>query len=734
MFPKVKKPKQTAQERSESTRKFSREYQAAKVRAGQEIGDVPPVVNWARRERCIADPELFLRTYFGERPYFYTPFCADHRKVIAKFEDAIRNGGLFTLAMPRAHGKTTFCRAFAIRALACGFRRFAFIVGAAMPHARRSIDAIKSMMLGNTLYDPEKKTWVMPTTFAQDFPEIVYPAAALGRTVNRQKGQMCGGVPTDIHWSGDLMRLPRLQPSKTLRAEQLRCGGAILMGAGLLGSAITGLNIDGIRPDLLIPDDPQTRESAMKDAACAKREEIINAMVTGLAGSGVRIAAVMPVTVIREGDLADRFLSHALHPEWAIERTQLLHTMPTHKDLWIANRNIRTNYNPFAGPEDKRRASEAATMHYIDNQAAMDAGAEASWPERFNADEVSAIQNAMNLHGDNERAFFAEMQNQPMPVVLGNTVMMTAAAIAGKLSNVPRREVPHDATTLTAFIDVQKSMLFYVVMAFAPGFTGYVVDYGSFPDQRRDYFTLTDAPLPLDRMQGAPDGEEARIVWALGVLVSALMDREWPREKSGAPNKLDLCVIDSGYSSQLIYQFCRRSKYRILPSKGQAYHAGTRWATGEGKSNPGDKRGYHWHLPAAKEERGVKLLLYDAGPWKSFLHARLATPVGSPGCLSLFGDDPAQHRLFVDHILSEYCTRDTNMDTGKSVDLWRLKNGNPDNHWLDCVAGACVAGAVSGMVLDGVHKVAAGKRPARLSIAEVQAKREAERNAASRAR
>lgn len=733
MFPKVQK-KQTPEERADKIREANRVIQERLIRTGQEIGEIPPVADWARRERCLTDPELFLRTYFGSRPYFYTPFCADHRKVIAKFEDSLRNGGLFTLAMPRAHGKTTFCRAFAIRALACGLRRFVFIVGAAMPHARRSIESIKSMMVGDTLYDPDAKRWSNPTIFAQDFPEIVYPAAALGRTINRQKGQRCGGVPTDIHWSGDFMRLPKLQPSKTLRAEQLRCGGGILMGAGLLGSAITGLNIDGIRPDLVIPDDPQTRESAMKDVACQKREEIINAMVTGLAGAGIRIAAVMPVTVIREGDLADRFLSHALHPEWAIERTQLLHSMPTHRDLWLANKNIRKDYNPFAGPEDKRRAAEAATIHYIDNQAAMDAGAEASWAERLNADEVTAIQNAMNLHNDNERAFFAEMQNQPMPADVGNTKLLAAGDIAGKLSHVPRREVPHDATTMTAFIDVQKSMLFYSVCAFTPGFGCYVIDYGSFPDQRRDYFSLADAPLTLDRVQGAPGGEEGRLVWAIESLVSALMDREWTREKSGAANKIDLLAIDSGYASQLVYQFCRRSKYRILPSKGQSFHAGSKHATGEGKTNPGDKRGYHWALPAAREERGVKLLLYDTNPWKSFVHARLATPVGSPGCMSLFGDDPATHRLFADHLLAETCSRATSEATGRTVDEWHIKNNKPDNHWLDCVVGACVAAAERGIVLEGLHKAAPAKRPPRLSIAEVQAKREAEKNAGPRAR
>ena len=50
---------------------------------------------------------------------------------------------------------------------------------------------------------------------------------------------------------------------------------------------------------------------------------------------------------------------------------------------------------------------------------------------------------------------------------------------------------------MTMFIDVQASLLFFVVTAWEDNFTGYVVDYGSFPDQKRPYFTLRDARYTL---------------------------------------------------------------------------------------------------------------------------------------------------------------------------------------------------------------------------------------------
>ena len=53
--------------------------------------------------------------------------------------------------------------------------------------------------------------------------------------------------------------------------------------------------------------------------------------------------------------------------------------------------------------------------------------------------------------------------------------------------------MPVGCNHLTMFIDVQAALLFYVVAAWEDDFTGYVVDYGAYPDQKRPYFTLRDA-------------------------------------------------------------------------------------------------------------------------------------------------------------------------------------------------------------------------------------------------
>ena len=58
----------------------------------------------------------------------------------------------------------------------------------------------------------------------------------------------------------------------------------------------------------------------------------------------------------------------------------------------------------------------------------------------------------------------------------------------------------------------------------------------------------------------------------------------------------------------------------------------------------GDRVGLNWRIPASSGNRGIRHALFDANYWKSFIQARLAVPMGDPGCLSLFGRSPEAHR------------------------------------------------------------------------------------------
>src|SRR5690606_38117872 len=127
-------------------------------------------------------------------------------------------------------------------------------------------------------------------------------------------------------------------------------------------------------------------------------------------------------------------------------------------------------------------AGVEATEFYREHREAMDAGVSVAWPERHNHDELSDTQHAMNLKLQDEAAFFAEYQNEPLPTDVMGEEMLTADQIAAKVNGIDRSEVPIGCSHLTAFIDVQQRLLFYVVVAWGDDFSGYFIDYGSYPD------------------------------------------------------------------------------------------------------------------------------------------------------------------------------------------------------------------------------------------------------------
>ncbi len=51
-------------------------------------------------------------------------------------------------------------------------------------------------------------------------------------------------------------------------------------------------------------------------------------------------------------------------------------------------------------------------------------------------------------------------------------------------------------------------VLFYVVAAWEDDFTGYVIDYGCYPDQQRPYFTLREARQTLSSEATEPDSRD----------------------------------------------------------------------------------------------------------------------------------------------------------------------------------------------------------------------------------
>lgn len=666
--------------------------------AGRDIGELPAVSNELRKTKSASDFRYFCEQYFPLT--FHLPWSPDHLKVIAKIEQAVLRGGLFAMAMPRGSGKSTICECACIWAVLNGHREFVCLIGSDEGHAMDMLDAIKMELDGNDL-------------LLEDFPEVVYPIQCLDGIANRCNGQLCKGERTHIGWTAREIVLPTIAGSKA--------SGAIIKVAGITGR-IRGMKYkraDGktVRPTLVVLDDPQTDESARSLTQCATRESVLAGAVLGLGGPGQKISGIMPCTVIRPSDMADNILNRDRHPEWNGERTKMVYSFPTDEKLWQRYAEIRAESlrNGNSGDE--------ATEFYRQNRAAMDAGSVVAWPERFNHDELSAIQHAINLKLQDEAAFFAEYQNEPLPAETVDADELTVDQITSKFNRMKRGEVPIGCNHLAMFIDVQANLLFFVVAAWEDNFSGYVIDYGAFPDQKRPYFTLRDARLTLPAATKA-SGLEGAIYAGLESLTKDYLGREWRRD-DGAMLRIERCLIDAnwGSSTDIVYQFCRQSAYAgiVLPSHGRFVGASSQ-PFSEYKRKPGDRIGHNWRMPNVLGKRAVRHAIYDTNYWKTFIHARLGVSMGDKGCLSLFGDKPEPHRLFAEHLTAEY--RVKTEGRGRTVDEWKQRPERGDNHWFDCLVGCAVAGSIQGAVLFGTDGLPQVKRE-RVSFATLQRRKRA---------
>lgn len=640
--------------------------------AGRDIGDIPEVSDPERRESCRMDFRLFCETYFHDS--FSLKWSDDHLKCISKIEQCVLVGGLFALAMPRGSGKSSLSEAAAVWAMLYGHREFVCLVGATETAALEMLESIRTEIESNELLDA-------------DFPEVCYPISKLEGIVSRANGQTVHGERTRITWTANEIVLPTVKDSVS--------SGIIVRCAGITGR-IRGMRYkrsDGrsVRPDLVIVDDPQTRDSARSLSQNRTRERILSGDILGLAGPGRKIAGIMPCTVIERGDMADVILDRDKHPEWNGERCKMLYAMPSHMELWEEYFSVMDESLREIGNISR------ATEFYRENRERMDEGAVVAWPERHNDDEESALQNAMNLMHRDHFAFSSEYQNEPMSDDEDMDRMLSADEIASKTNGLGAMVVPLDCHRLTMFVDVQKTCLFYTVCAFADDFTGAVIEYGTFPEQNTRRFSLSTITRRLCDIYKS--SVEAQLYSGISALVKDKASCVYRRE-DGTELQIGMIAIDAnwGISTDIVYQFCRQTEFRgrVIPAHGRYVGASSK-PMSEYRKKPGERVGLNWIVTSSASQRAIRHIAFDTNFWKSFVHERLASPIGESGCLTLYGSRPYEHELYAEHMTAEFRVR--TQGRGRTVDEWKLRPDRSDNHWLDCTVGCAVLASSMGCAL-----------------------------------
>jgi hypothetical protein len=687
---------------------------AAKLAAGRkarDIGAIPDTIDVERRLACASDFKLACETYFSEK--FSLAWSNDHLRVITKIESVLLRGGLFAFGMPRGTGKSTLAIAACVFALLYGLHPYLVLIAATTKQAEKLLKTIQRVLTTSPL-------------IIEDFPEAVVPMLHLENNARRQIGQLCQDQPTHMTWSSDQLVFPTItgeqlpQSLRDLGMTTSPSSGAAISIAGL-DSAMRGFQhtlVDGrvIRPSLFIADDPQTRKSAASLVQTRARIDTIYGDVLGMAGPGKKMSGFVPCTKIYTDDLADQLLDPERAPEFKGECTKMIYRFPSNEKLWeqYAEAYLEGLRNDDGGA--------AANAFYERQREAMDEGAEVAWPERYDQDELSAIQHAMNHKLRNEEAFFAEFQNEPMTDA-GESIAVSVEDVVAKANGRPRGEVPGYATIVTSFIDVQERALYHGSVAWGPDFTGHVLDYGAFPDQGVAYHLYRKLRKSL-RRKFPGRGVEGAVLAGLLELGRSLLDREWPVAGVGRGGsqtlRTDLMLIDCGHLPRVVGEACRQLGANAMPAKGVGIKASNKPMSSY-RRKPGERHGHHWYIPAVAKTAEVRHVLADTNWWKTETHRGLGTADGDPGSLTLFGK-AGQHRMIAEHVAAaESCTQTEGH--GRSLYEWVAKPAKPDNHLFDVLVGCRVAASMRGVGSE-TQRVATPKRK-RVKLSELQAKRRA---------
>jgi hypothetical protein len=637
-------------------------------RSVREIAPLPAMVDPKSRIKARRDLRYFCEHYFPLR--FKLSWSSYHLEVIERLQTTlIQGGGKFALAMPRGSGKTTLIETAVIWAVLYGYCRFILIIGANKDAANKIIKSIKQALKENEL-------------LLNDFPEAIYPFHKLDGSALLARGQLFLGELTNIEWKPDTVVFPKIPGSFA--------SGATIITAGI-HSAIRGKKIampDGsiARPDTVVMDDIGTKEDAKSKRLTDTLISIVDEDVEGLVGPGEEMAMFMPCTIIREGDVAWTYLNHKIKPQWHGVKYKMVETMPERMDLWQQYAELR------------REDAVKATMFYKNNRTAMKKGAVVAWDANYTGNELDALQYAMNKWADNEESFQCEMQNEPLQTD-GGLVIQPAKVIRKRLNGLEDKTVPADVYKTVAFIDVHDDLLYYCVAGFTDDYTGYIIDYGTYPEQRYKEFSKNDRGLTTMREQHG-GRKEGWVAAGVEFLVRDLLAEVYyiDGDDTGTETvKIDRLLIDIGYLPDVIEAVLRKVDQPaiIRPSYGVGIGA-KKAPMSEWRMKPSEQLhiGHFWceNRADGKRFRRVKI---DTNYWKTYVHDAFSLNPAERGSLSLWGKSSERHRMIADHLNGESVML---VEAGsRKVNEWLPKPG-VDNHLFDCVVGCCAAASTVGIL------------------------------------
>ena len=614
--------------------------------------EIPDVVDWNRRQRCLADPELFLKTYFESR--YTIPFGPHHHRMIDTIVSRAAYGGRQAVAAPRGCGKTEVAKGLIAYLILAGMCRCPLIGGATTALAKRIYKDVQDKFAKNDL-------------LLADFPEVCFPIRALEGAPQRAAKQHVAGKLTSIIWTAsDYFRMPDVEGSEY---------GGVKMAYFGLDSAFRGFNIGGDRVDFVLLDDPETRESARSYDQGVDREEILDRDIAGLGSQEGNMSITVLTTVQNCYCLSYRLTDSKIKPAWNGVRFGMVVSWPTDMDKWNEYIAIR-HKDQSDGDEHGRNAIE----FYLTNREVMDAGVE-MLSDHFVPVELedgtnlvySAIQQTFNKIADTDmESYLTEYQNNPTPDDTEKQTELTAATVANRISGHEKNILPEPECRIALGIDVGDYYGHWVKIAAYGNAIGDVIDYG--------IVEITGY------VRGMTSSAKELAIYR------ALMDFH---PKVMAENPSEFCLIDSGDGDHT------EAVYRTVREIGGGWAASKGWDSGRFRmptitpANQTTKRVFDHCWAGILSDRRIWHYNVDTEHWKHWLQLRFQTQPWDDegerqdGSFTLYTPtDIKEHQTISHHLVAE-CRKERYIEDKGWVRKWIVKNRN--NHYLDAAALACCA-------------------------------------------
>lgn len=206
----------------------------------------------------------------------------------------------------------------------------------------------------------------------------------------------------------------------------------------------------------------------------------------------------------------------------------------------------------------------------------------------------------------------------------------SAELVLERQTELPEYIVPSWAKLLTAGVDVQKNSLYWSIRAWGDYLTSQNIAHGQ--------------ALSFDDIDN-------------------VMNAQYMNE-NGEPMIVNLCLVDSGDQTDIVYDFCATHSDYALPVKGSSHAQLSNYKLS--KVNRPDSKAM-----------GITLVLVDGGAYKDMIAGRMQRPNGRGSWMVYKGCDME----YATQVTAEHKVSVKRGNTTKLV--WQTKTNHADNHYLD---------------------------------------------------